>query len=246
MIYCKDNGLKSFKYKFSAVLPTFLIFIKILAMNISIITFLTIAVTGIITYKGLADYQFFSKYNFDISALKKGEKYRMITSGFLHIDWMHFIFNMLTLYFFADIIVYSYGVMYFVIVYLLSMLAGNFLTFQFYKNTSNYRAVGASGAIMGILYASIMLNPNMSLYLFFIPIPIPAYLVAIGYLFYSIYGINKSNDNIGHTAHLGGAVAGLILIILREPILFIQEKFLVAVLLLPVLFLFYMQRKDRK
>lgn len=108
----------------------------------------------------------------------------------------------------------------------------------------DYKAVGASGAIMGILYASIILNPDMSLYLFFIPIPVPAYLVAIGYLFYSIYGINKSNDNIGHAAHLGGAVAGLVLILLRQPELILKEWFLVAILLIPVLFLFYMQRKN--
>lgn len=194
----------------------------------------------------MADYRFFSKYNFDISALQKGEKYRMITSGFLHVDWMHFIFNMLTLYFFADIIVHSYGILYFLIIYFLSMLAGNLVTFQFYKNVPHYRAVGASGAIMGVLYASIMLNPDMSLYLFFIPIPIPAYLVAIGYLFYSIYGINKSNDNIGHTAHLGGAIAGLILIVLREPVLLLRETFLIAVLLIPVLVLFYMQKRKIK
>ncbi|MDM1398324.1 rhomboid family intramembrane serine protease [Myroides odoratimimus] len=214
-------------------------------MDISTITLILLGLNGLVTYKGLNDFSFFNKYCFDINQINKGERYRFITSGFLHVDWMHFAFNMLTLYFFADIIIHVSGVLYFLIVYIASLLVGNILTYQFYKNQPHYRAVGASGAIMGVLYASIMLNPSMSLYMFFIPIPIPAYMFAVGYLLYSLYGMKKNNDGIGHTAHIGGALAGLILIVLKYPILIQTEFKLIAILLIPVLILVGMYRSKR-
>ncbi|AJH15676.1 rhomboid family intramembrane serine protease [Myroides profundi] len=214
-------------------------------MDISTITLILLGLNGLVTYKGLNDFSFFNKYCFDINQINRGERYRFITSGFLHVDWMHFAFNMLTLYFFADIIIHVSGVLYFLIVYIASLLVGNILTYQFYKNQPHYRAVGASGAIMGVLYASIMLNPSMSLYMFFIPIPIPAYMFAVGYLLYSLYGMKKNNDGIGHTAHIGGALAGLILIVLKYPILIQTEFKLIAILLIPVLILVGMYRSKR-
>ncbi|ALU27648.1 rhomboid family intramembrane serine protease [Myroides odoratimimus] len=214
-------------------------------MDISTVTLILLGLNGLVTYKGLNDFSFFNKYCFDINQINRGERYRFITSGFLHVDWMHFAFNMLTLYFFADIIIHVSGVLYFLIVYVASLLVGNILTYQFYKNQPHYRAVGASGAIMGVLYASIMLNPSMSLYMFFIPIPIPAYIFAVGYLLYSLYGMKKNSDGIGHTAHIGGALAGLILIVLKYPILIQTEFKLIAILLIPVLILVGMYRSKR-
>ncbi|MDM1035156.1 rhomboid family intramembrane serine protease [Myroides odoratimimus] len=214
-------------------------------MDISTVTLILLGLNGLVTYKGLNDFSFFNKYCFDINQINRGERYRFITSGFLHVDWMHFAFNMLTLYFFADIIIHVSGVLYFLIVYVASLLVGNILTYQFYKNQPHYRAVGASGAIMGVLYASIMLNPSMSLYMFFIPIPIPAYIFAVGYLLYSLYGMKKNSDGIGHTAHTGGALAGLILIVLKYPILIQTEFKLIAILLIPVLILVGMYRSKR-
>ncbi|EHO08838.1 rhomboid family intramembrane serine protease [Myroides odoratimimus] len=214
-------------------------------MDISTVTLILLGLNGLVTYKGLNDFSFFNQYCFDINQINRGERYRFITSGFLHVDWMHFAFNMLTLYFFADIIIQVSGVLYFLIVYVASLLVGNILTYQFYKNQPHYRAVGASGAIMGVLYASIMLNPSMSLYMFFIPIPIPAYIFAVGYLLYSLYGMKKNNDGIGHTAHIGGALAGLILIVLKYPILIQTEFKLIAILLIPVLILVGMYRSKK-
>lgn len=214
-------------------------------MDISTVTLILLGLNGLVTYKGLNDFSFFNKYCFDINQINRGERYRFITSGFLHVDWMHFAFNMLTLYFFADIIIHVSGVLYFLIVYVASLLVGNILTYQFYKNQPHYRAVGVSGAIMGVLYASIMLNPSMSLYMFFIPIPIPAYIFAVGYLLYSLYGMKKNSDGIGHTAHIGGALAGLILIVLKYPILIQTEFKLIAILLIPVLILVGMYRSKR-
>ena len=166
------------------------------------------------------------------------------TAGFLHVDWMHFAFNMLTLYFFADIIIYTSGVFYFLVIYLVSLLVGNVLTYQFYKAKPYYRAVGASGAIMGVLYAAIMLNPDMMLGIFFV-VPVPAYVFAVGYLLYSLYGMKKNNDGIGHTAHIGGAIAGLVLILIKYPVLLQTEYKLIGILLIPMAILVGMYRSNR-
>ncbi|KZE82004.1 rhomboid family intramembrane serine protease [Myroides marinus] len=212
--------------------------------NISMVTLVLLVINGLVTYQGLNDFNFFNKYCFSINQINRGEKYRFLTAGFLHVDWMHFIFNMMTLYFFADTIVSVVGVFYFLVIYLVSLLVGNVLTYQFYKHVPFYRAVGASGAIMGVLYASIMLNPDMVLGLYFI-IPIPAYLFAVGYLLYSLYGLQKNNDSIGHSAHIGGALAGLLLIILKFPILVQLEYKLIAILLIPVIILVVMYKKNK-
>ena len=91
---------------------------------------------------------------------------------------------------------------------------------------------------MGVLYSAILLNPDMSLYLYFIPIPIPAYIFGIGYLLYSIYGMKAKNDNIGHTAHFGGAIGGYLITICKEPEMLTQNTNIVILLLLPIILLF--------
>ena len=107
-----------------------------------------------------------------------------------------------------------------------------------HKNEYSYRAIGASGAVIGILYSAILINPTMSLYLFFIPIPIPAYLFGIGYLLYSIYGMKAKNDNIGHTAHFGGAIGGYLITLIKAPSMLVDNTFMVVLLAIPIILLF--------
>ena len=179
--------------------------------NISLVTLILIAANGLISFKGFQDHTFFEKYKFFVGAIKNGEKIRVFSSGFLHVNMQHLLFNMFSLYIFAPVVINYLGQSSLVIIYLVSLLVGNFLSYSFHKEDHYYTAVGASGAVMGIVYSAILLRPDMSLYLFFIPIPIPAYIFGIGYLLYSIYGMKANNDNIGHDAHFGGAI-GLSLI----------------------------------
>ncbi|HMI08334.1 MAG TPA: rhomboid family intramembrane serine protease, partial [Flavobacterium sp.] len=116
------------------------------------------------------------------------------------------------------------------------------LTLIMHKDDYSYRAIGASGAVTGILYSAILLQPQMSLYLFFIPIPIPAYIFGIGYLLYSIYGMKAKNDNIGHTAHFGGAIGGYLITILKEPAMITDNTLMVVLLAIPILLLFALER----
>ena len=98
---------------------------------------------------------------------------------------------------------------------------------------------------MGVLYSAILIDPNMNLSMFFIPIPIPAYLFGIGYLLYSIYGMKAKNDNIGHTAHFGGAVGGYLITLLKEPSMLIDNIVMVVLLLIPIILLFVMSKMGK-
>ena len=205
---------------------------------INMATLAIIAANVIISLKGFKDFSFFEKYKFNIGGIRKGEQYRMISSRFLHLDFSHLLFNMMTLYFFADVVISSIGYVKFILIYIASLLVGNLLSFYFHKNEYNYSAIGASGAVSGILYSAILFYPNMSLYLFFIPIPIPAWVFGILYLLYSIYGMKKSLGNIGHDAHFGGALAGYVLTILFAPSLLNTQLWIIALLAVPLLLLF--------
>lgn len=213
--------------------------------NLSLIVIVVIAANVLISMKGFNDYSFFEKYKFNIAAIKRGEYFRMFSSAFLHVDTMHLLFNMLTFFFFADIVLQSLGTTYFILIYLASLLFGNMLSYFFHQNEYHYSAVGASGAVVGILYSAILFYPEMSLYLFFIPIPIPAWIFGIIYLLYSLYGMKKQLGNIGHDAHFGGAIAGYVITLLLAPYLLQKNLWIVLVLAVPIVILFVLM-KTRK
>ena len=212
-------------------------------MNIILIAIIVLNI--LISYKGFNDIVFFRKYEFHIGSIRAGEQIRMISSGFLHADIMHLAFNMYTLYLFAPVIYTFLGDFSFLAIYLISLVFGSLLTFYFHKNNYSYRAIGASGAVTGILYAAILLQPDMGLYLFFIPIAIPAYIFGIGYLLYSIYGMKAKNDNIGHTAHFGGAIGGYVITLIKVPSMFTENLLMVLLLAIPIVILFVLAKMGK-
>ncbi|PHR13042.1 MAG: rhomboid family intramembrane serine protease [Aequorivita sp.] len=210
--------------------------------NLHIATIVIIAANVIISMKGFNDFSFFEKYKFNIAGIRRGEQIRMFSSAFLHADFSHLLFNMLTLYFFAPVVIMSVGVTYFIIIYVASLVIGNLLSFYFHKDEYHYSAIGASGAVMGILYSAILFFPDMGLYLFFIPIPIPAWLFGMAYLLYSIYGMKKRLGNIGHDAHIGGAIGGYVLTLIFAPYLFQTSLWIVVLLAIPLILLFVLHK----
>lgn len=210
-----------------------------------LVTIIVIAANVIITYKALNDYVFFERYKFNIGAIKAGERIRMFSSGFLHVNSMHLFFNMFTLYFFAPIVIYNLNSFNFLIIYCVSLVLGSYLSYYFHKDENHYSAVGASGAVTGVLYSAILLEPNMSLYLFLIPVPIPAYVFGIGYLLYSIYGMKKSIGNIGHDAHFGGAIGGYVATLVMLPVLLKTSLLMVFLLAIPIIILFVMHKTGK-
>jgi len=209
-------------------------------MNVLLISI--IVLTIFISFKGFEDTVFFRKYEFHIGSIRSGEQFRMISSAFLHADIGHLAFNMLTLYFFAPVVYGYLGTLSFGFIYIGSLLFGSLLTLYFHSNEYSYRAIGASGAVTGVLYSAILLQPNMDLFLFFIPIPIPAYIFGIGYLLYSIYGMKTKRDNIGHTAHFGGAIGGYLITLLKEPHLLFDHLNMVILLAIPIVLLFILAK----
>ena len=212
--------------------------------DISPVLLIIIAANGLMSYKGFNDTLFFRKYEFHIGSIRAGEQYRMVSSAFLHADITHLIFNMLTLYFFAPVVMSYMGVVAFVAVYFISLIAGSLLTLYFHRNDYWYRAIGASGAVTGVLYSAILLQPDMNLLLFF-ALPIPAYVFGIGYLLYSIYGMKAKNDNIGHVAHFGGAIGGYAITLLRNPNMFYDNTLMVILLAIPIIILFVLAQMKK-
>ena len=210
--------------------------------NLSLITILIIAANVALSFKGFKDYSFFERYKFNIGAIQRGEKIRYVTSAFLHADTSHLLFNMLTLYFFADVVIYSLGNVHFTIIYMASLLGGNLLSYYFHQKEYYYSAIGASGAVTGVLYAAIVLYPEMSLYLFFIPIPIPGWLFGVAYLLYSLYGMKRNTDLIGHDAHFGGAVTAYCLTLLLAPQLIVENTLTVLLLAIPIILLLVLKK----
>lgn len=214
-------------------------------LDINIALLSIIIVNALVSFKGFNDISFFRKYEFNIGGIRAGEQIRMVSSAFLHVDIMHLVFNMLTLYFFAPLVIQYLGTFSFLIIYFGSLIFGNLLTLLFHKEEYGYRAVGASGAVTGILYSAILLQPDMHLFLFLIPIPIPAYLFGIVYLLYSIYGMRAKSDNIGHTAHFGGAIGGYVITLVKEPQMFTENTFMVVILAVPIVLLFILAKMGK-
>ena len=203
-------------------------------------SFFVILANIVFSYKGFRDRAFFDKYKFNPNAIKKGENIRYLSSGFLHVNQGHLFVNMFTLFFFAPVVIRLLGDINFILIYIVSLYVGNMITYRINKNKLNYNAVGASGAVMGVVYSSILLYPNMTLY--FIIIPMPAYVFGLLYLWYSIYSMKNVRDNIGHEAHLGGAIAGFFLTIILNPAILVDSFVTVLILMIPIIY-FYLKNR---
>ncbi|MBN97503.1 MAG: rhomboid family intramembrane serine protease [Flavobacteriaceae bacterium] len=208
-------------------------------------TLIIISSNVLVSMRGFKDAAFFERFKFNIRALIAGDYKRLVSSGFLHVDWQHLLFNMFTLYFFANSVVFKLGVFNFYLIYLTSLLTGNLLSFYFHKNEPQYTAVGASGAVTGILYAAILLNPGMKMFIYFIPVPIPSYIIGVGYLLFSIYGMKTKMGNIGHDAHFGGAVGGYVMTLILAPKILEYHLMMVLVLAAPIILLFLLRWQKR-
>ena len=155
--------------------------------------------------------------------LQSGEYYRLITGGFVHAGLAHLAFNLITLFFFGPPLERLLGTAGFLIVYFGAELAAHALTLWIHRNNPHYAAVGASGAISGVLFGFCLFYPLTKIYIFFIPIGIPAIIFAPGYVLLSIYSMQQRDDRqsmtggVAHEAHLGGALGGLLLTLLLEP-----------------------------
>ena len=144
-------------------------------------------------------------------------RYTALTSGFLHADLPHLIFNMITFWFFGVPLERRIGTLLFALLYVLGLVFSLVGSLRKHRNDPQYATLGASGAISAVLFASIVYFPTQSLMILPIPIPIPAPLFAVGYLVYSAWSARQQRGRINHDAHFGGALVGLAFVALTDP-----------------------------
>ena len=201
------------------------------------ILLIIIAITAVISFAAPNGSENFEKYKFNVgSILHRKEYIRLLSSGFLHADLMHLVFNMMTLYFFGPIVIQVFGVTSFLIIYIGSILLGNLFSLYLYKKQGWYSAIGASGGVSGVLFAAVSLDPVEVSVNF-----IPGFIFGALYFGYSVYSMlnPRMNDNIGHAAHLGGAFFGLVFSVAVAPQLAISNALYLGIMALPLMYLAY-------
>lgn len=215
--------------------------------SVGIASIIIILITIVASYRGFKEYGLINNYAFDVDKILIRKEYnRLFSSGFFHTGPWHLGFNMLTLYFFGDEIESFLGIFPFILIYFLSLLGGSLFSLYIHRNHGDYTAVGASGAVSGIIFASIALLPGMKLGLLFLPpeLSLPAWAFGLIYVLYTIFGIKTGHGNIGHAAHLGGGLTGLILALIFEPSAISINAFPILCLLIPsTIFIFILIMK---
>ncbi|MFB9862996.1 rhomboid family intramembrane serine protease [Rufibacter immobilis] len=159
------------------------------------------------------------------SVARDKEWWRLLTSGFLHADFMHLFFNMFSFYVFGGVVEqvflgtfgFPMGAIFYVLLYLAAIVVSDIPTLIKHKNDSRYYSLGASGGVAAIIFASIYFNPLTELIIFPIPIPIKGYIFGALYLGYSYYLSKRGNDGINHSAHFYGAAFGFLVSVLLVP-----------------------------
>ena len=198
------------------------------------LTVIIIAITGVISVLAFNNAELMHRFILNPYTIhRRKEWWRMLTSGFLHADFGHLFFNMFSLYLFGEGIEeyfqYVFGAqapIYYILLYVLGIIVANLPDTFSKKDQSNYNALGASGGVSSVVFAYIMFNPTTKMG--FIPLPpiIPAWIFGILYLLYSRYMSQRQYDNVGHTAHIWGALWGIIFVCATYPPviqLFIQQ-----------------------
>lgn len=182
---------------------------------VAAIIFILTILTSIYAFNNANVYGKFMLHPYSVS---KGKNlHQLLTSGFIHKDWPHLIFNMLSYYFFAFNLEKTIGHWQFGVIYLVSLILSDLPTVQRHKDHFWYNSLGASGAVCAVVFSYILFYPLTKLIIFPLPIPIPAVLYGFIFLAYTTYAGRKANDGINHDAHFYGALAGIILTIILYP-----------------------------
>ena len=181
------------------------------------LTLLFIAVTIVVSWLAFQNPRLLDRLILWPPAVRRGQVDRLLTHGFIHADWSHLLFNMITLFFFGRlaerVVVGLAGPATFVLFYVSAIVVAILPSYLRHRDDPRYRSLGASGAVSAVLFASILLDPWM---LIFIPIPVPAILYGIGYVGWSWWADRNSADGVNHNAHLSGAIYGVLFMLLMD------------------------------
>lgn len=190
-------------------------------MNLSITVAIVVA-TCIVSWLAFNNPRLLERLILWPPAIERRRQYdRLLTHGFIHADFAHLLFNMVTLYFFGRAVEQVYvgrlGAVGFLLFYLSAVVVAILPTYLRHRRDARYRSLGASGAVSAVLFAFILMAPWAGIYIFFIPIPVPAILYAVFYVGYSIWMERRGGDNVNHSAHLWGAAYGVLFTVFMEP-----------------------------
>jgi membrane associated rhomboid family serine protease len=174
---------------------------------------LAASLLGLFAAPKIVERSLFRPYYF----LRRRQYDTIVTSGFVHADLPHLIFNMMTFWFFAFPLEKEIGPVRFALLYFLGLAVSDVGTYFKHRNDPQYASLGASGAISAVLFAAIVYFPWMKLFIIPIPLPIPAPLFAVAYVAYSWWSARQARGRINHDAHLGGALFGLVFVLLTDP-----------------------------
>ena len=191
-------------------------------MNFSL-TIVIVAITVLVSWRAFNDRALYDRLILWPPAIERGKQYdRLLTHGFIHTNWMHLLFNMITLWSFGTAVEREFSGMItpvgYLLFYLSAIVVAILPTYLRHRHDAQYASLGASGGVSAVLFAFILFDPWSTLIIFPIPVPIPAILFAVLYVVYSIWmdrqGLgNKKN----HSAHLWGAGYGLLFTVLLDP-----------------------------
>lgn len=198
------------------------------------ITLLIIIVTALVSIGAWQDRRVFLALLFEPFVIRaRGEWHRFVTHAFIHADGYHLFVNMFVLYMFGANVERLYqgltdgsGALAFSGLYLGGILFSSLVGYRRHIHDPGYRAVGASGAVAAVLFAHILMLPTQSIYLMFIPIPIPSFVFGILYLVYERYMDKRGGDNVAHDAHFHGALFGVVYTAIVEPRLVLELGYL--------------------
>jgi membrane associated rhomboid family serine protease len=186
------------------------------------VTLILLILNVLVSFYALyVDHGVFDRFSFRPTRVAEGEWYRLLTGGFLHAGLTHLLFNMFTLFFFGPWLELALGSWRFAAVYFGAELAAHAFTYARHRDEPGYAAVGASGAISGVIFAFCLFAPLEPIYIMFIPVGIPAVVYAVLFVLFSAYAMREGADGAGtriaHDAHLGGAIGGLLLTVALYP-----------------------------
>lgn len=186
------------------------------------LTIVIVAITVLVSWLAFNNRALLERLILWPPAVERRKQYdRLLTHGFIHADWMHLLFNMITLWSFGSAVerVFSEWItpVGFVLFYLSAIVVAILPTYLSHRHDPNYRSLGASGGVSAVLFAFILFDPWSKLIIFPIPVPIPAFLFALLYVAYSIWMDRRGRDNVNHSAHLWGAAYGVLFTVLLEP-----------------------------
>lgn len=182
------------------------------------LTLILILITAAMTIYAWQNPTVLSRWMFNAYQIaRRNEYWRFITSGFVHADWGHLIFNMISLYFFGQLMEQVVGREYYLVLYLVGIIVSEIPSYLKHRNNPNYNSLGASGGVSAVVFAGIVFFPLNPIYIFFIPIGIPGFLFGLLYMLYSYYEANRGGSYVNHSAHLWGALFGVTFVVILFP-----------------------------